>query len=65
MDHIDNFLCNSKQERKQETVTYSFLELMAIQSLKAHGETKDAEIQRAEESGGCDPPGETTQPNAT
>lgn len=36
-----------------------------MQSLKEHGETKAAEIQNAEVSGGCSLPGDTTHPNAT
>lgn len=36
-----------------------------MQSLMSQGETKDAEIQKTEEAGGCSLPEEATQPNAT
>ena len=36
-----------------------------MQSLREQGETNEAEIQRAEDNGGCSLPGQTTQPNAT
>ena len=38
---------------------------MAMRSLKEHEQTNEAEIQKAEDSGGCVLPAETTQPNAT
>ena len=39
--------------------------LIAIQSLREQGQTKEAKMQKAEDSGGGVIPGETTQPNAT
>lgn len=36
-----------------------------MQSLKPQGETKDSEIQKTEETGGCALRREATQPSAT
>ena len=56
--HVDT----DKEHRKE---TYVVLELIVIQSLKEHGETKEAEMEKAEDNGGGVLPEETTQPNAT
>jgi hypothetical protein len=45
--------------------TYLSVVLIVIQSLWEQGQTKEANMQKAEDSGGCVLPGETTQPNAT
>ena len=45
--------------------TYELTELMAIQSLREQEETREAEMQKAADRGGCVLPGDTTQPNAT
>lgn len=39
--------------------------LIATQYLREQGETNEAEIQKAEDNGGCALPGQTTQCNAT
>lgn len=50
---------------KKSSNTYKLVVLMAMKSLKEHEQTNEAEIQKAEASGGCVLPAETTQPNAT
>lgn len=60
-------LCGYKMNLEiiSENYTYAFVELMVIQSLRGQEETKEAEMQKAEDRDGCALPGDTTQPNAT
>lgn len=39
--------------------------MITTQSLKGQEQTKEADIQKTEDGGGCVIPGEATQPNAT
>ena len=55
---------NLKQQRNRNA-TYILPEPIVIQSLNAQGETKEARMQKEEDSGGRVLPGETTHPNAT
>lgn len=57
-------ILNLKQGRNKN-LTYILPEPIVIQSLNAQGETKEARMQKAEDSGGRVFPGETTHPNAT
>lgn len=57
-------ILNLKQGRNKN-LTYILPEPIVIQSLNAQGETKEARMQKAEDSRGRVLPGETTHPNAT